>query len=130
MYLYSTYEPYAYEDPEHWWGFTNFFIHFLFMIEYVLTIISAQDWKKYVLSLDSILDVTSTIPFLIIRMSYGNPLVHEFNQPTHIFAEFLDMLRIVKIEKLTLLLKDEIYRNLSSITITILSLVVITSGFV
>lgn len=130
MYLWSTYEPFEFEDANHWWASANFFIHLYFMFEYGLTVITSNDYKKYLTSMDSIVDITSTVPFLIVKVSLGNPLTHEFDNTAYIFVEYLDLLRITKIDGIFQHQDNDINRQLSSIVITVLSLVLITSGFV
>ena len=130
MYLWSTYDAYEFEDENHWWASANFFIHLYFLFEYGLTVITSNDYKKYLSSMDSIIDITSTVPFLIVKVSLGNPLSHTFNEPAYIFVEYLDLLRITKVEGIFQHQDNDINRKLSSIVITVLSLVLITSGFV
>lgn len=74
-YIYSTYDPYLWRSYQ--WGTINLFIHFYFLIEYTLRIYGSKDMQKYIKSGESIVEIISIFPFMLVRLSMTEILIED-----------------------------------------------------
>lgn len=94
QYIISNYNP----DPFRavWWGALSYFMHIYLFVEFLLRFYGTKDRRKYILSLESIYDVLSNVPFIIIRSAL-NP---SKDDPTVLLLQLGDLFSLLRIMRL------------------------------
>lgn len=115
-------------DGSYVWGIFSFIMHALFFIEYLLRLYSSKEPKNYFFSLESFVDIISNVPFFVIRVVEGNPMI---DQPHSLYAQFgnvFSLFRILRLEKLNKYIETEVSKQLSNILIVISTLMLVSAG--
>lgn len=70
LYIASTYKPNNLADKflgdGHWYPIFLLISHIFFLIEFVMRIYVAEDVRKYIMTMDSLVNIVTILPFFII----------------------------------------------------------------
>jgi len=116
LYIASTYRPHDLAEPlvgdGHWYPVLLLLAHIFFMLEYLMRIYVAEDFRKYILSFESIICMATTIPYFGVTFtSLGRRSQWRF------FIRLLDLLRINVLFRLCYYIENDLPRELSKIII-------------
>ena len=100
LYIASTYRPLDLALPMlkdgHWYPIFLLLAHIFFLVEYLMRLYVAEDIRKYILLMDSIVNMMTILPFFIITYTIDDPFsIWRF------FVRMLDLLRIQVILRVT-----------------------------
>ena len=128
MYFYSTYNPEQFRDGHmDWYSYIGFFAHWYFLVEYLLRLYVSKDIVSTLLSMSSILDFMTTIPYISVNIYYGITYT-DFNNAPILVVSMLDIWRLFTLNKFIKYVEDEDTQKLISNIHTILSLVLCSTG--
>lgn len=116
LYIASTYKPneLAKQDLKsgHWYAILLLLSHIFFLLEYLMRIYAAEDVRKYIITMESIVNMISVFPFLIVTYTIDDPESY-----WRFFVRMLDLLRIMVLLRITQYIEDELHRELIEIII-------------
>ena len=101
------------------------FAHIYFLFEYVIRLYASKSCAKYLFTLESQIDIITTVPYIILHAIYGNDI-----NSYVMFANMLDIFRILALSRLLKQIESDINRELLNIMLFITSLALTTSAFV
>ena len=94
LYIASTYRPHQLAKNEllsgHWYPIFLLLSHIFFLIEYLMRIYAAEDVKKYMLTMESIVNMITVFPFMIVTYT-----VNDLESRWRFLVRMLDLLRIM-----------------------------------
>jgi voltage-gated potassium channel len=127
LYISSTYNPHIFAKRmfEHWYPILLLITHIYFLIEHILRLYTAQNFSKYLFSLENIVEVVTILPYITVSLSVDDP--YNF---WNFFVRMLDLLRVLVLFRLLKYTENEISRELSRIIIGALALVVGFTGYI
>jgi len=77
IYIASTYKPLELGNKElsdgHWYPILLLLSHTFFLLEYLMRIYAAEDIRKYLFSMDSIVNMVTILPFFSITYTISDP---------------------------------------------------------
>lgn len=86
--------------------------HIFFLLEYLIRIYVAEDFRKYILSFESIICMATTIPYFAVTFT----ALDRRNQ-WRFFIRLLDLLRIYVLFRLCYYIENDLPRELTKIII-------------
>jgi len=99
-------------------------IHIYFLIEALLRLFAAQNFRSYFFSLQNIIDILTIIPYIIIRT-----IMDPMNFWSY-FVRMLDLLRILILFRALKYIENDINRELFKILIGAFALTIGYSGYI
>lgn len=116
LYIASTYKPHELGKQElktgHWYAIFLLLSHIFFLLEYLMRIYAAEDVRKYIITMESIVNMLTVFPFLIVTYT-----IDDSESNWRFFVRMLDLLRIMVLLRITQYIEDELHRELIEIII-------------
>lgn len=109
---------------DHWYPVLLLFTHIFFLIEFLFKIYVAKSFSKFIISMESIIDILTIFPYLIATLSMQDPT--DF---WYLFWRMLDLLRVLSLYRLLKYIENDINRELWKIILGVLSLVICFTGY-
>ncbi len=107
LYIASTYKPHelAKQDLKkgEWYAILLLLSHIFFLLEYLMRIYAAEDVRKYILSMESFVNMVTVFPFLIVTYTIDDPMSN-----WRFFVRMLDLLRIMVLLRVTKYIENEL----------------------
>ena len=100
FYIASTYKPHELGKTDlksgNWYAVFLLLSHIFFLLEYLMRIYAAEDFKKYILTMESIVNMVTIFPFMIITYTMNDP-----EDKWRFFVRMVDLLRIIILLRIT-----------------------------
>jgi hypothetical protein len=100
LYIASTYRPHdlalPYLSDGHWYPILLLIAHVFFLLEYIVRIYVAEDFRKYFFTMESIVNIVTTVPFFVIIYT-----VSERESRWRFFVRTLDLIRLHLLIRIT-----------------------------
>ena len=127
LYIYSTYDPLSFAKPQwkHWYPIFLMFGHIYFLIEYLLKLYIAKNFTSYIVTFENFMEFITIFPFIIVSQSISDP----FNF-WNLCVRMMDLLRISSLFRALKYIGNDINRELASIIIGALTLIIGFSGYI
>jgi|LauGreDrversion4_2_1035121.scaffolds.fasta_scaffold49952_5 hypothetical protein len=116
LYIASTYRPHDLAVPlladGHWYPILLLLAHIFFLLEYLLRIYVAEDFRKYMMSFESIISIVTSLPYFAVTFTSVDPY-----SDWRFFVRMLDLLRIYVLFRLCYYIENDLPRELTKIII-------------
>ncbi len=116
LYIASTYKPNELGKQSlndgHWYPILLLLSHIFFLLEFLMRIYAAEDFRKAIFTMENIVNMISIFPFLIITYTINDP-----ESRWRFFVRMLDLLRILVLLRITQYIENELSRELVKILI-------------
>jgi hypothetical protein len=100
LYIASTYKPHelAKQDLKsgNWYAIFLLLSHIFFLLEYLMRIYAAEDVRKYIMTMESLVNLVTIFPFMVVTYTIDDPLSN-----WRFFVRMLDLLRIMVLLRIT-----------------------------
>ena len=119
----TRYENECLGEAHDWYYIFLLVTHLFFMIEFILRTITQKYQVKFLLTVDSFLEIFTTIPFIICYVALGT----ETN--TVQFFVMIDLMRLLLLGRFTRFIESEITKEILLITMNISFICLLMAGF-
>ena len=114
VYITSTYKPHELAKPflsdGHWYPILLLISHIFFLLEYIVRIYVAEDVRKYLFTMESIVNIVTILPFFVIIYT-----VNDRESRWRFFVRTLDLIRLHLLIRITQYIENEVTRELIKI---------------
>ena len=125
VYIVSTYEL-------NWrstsWGIINALIHVYFLLEFSVRTYGAKDFTKYLLSMESIVDILSIFSFFILRVMTGDYWYIGEKNIMNELANLICVLRMQRYKRLANYMESDVNKQLLEISLSVVALVLLSAA--
>jgi hypothetical protein len=100
LYIASTYKPNELGKPGlhdgHWYPILLLLSHIFFLLEFLMRVYAAEDFRKAILTMENIVNMITIFPFLIITYT-----ISDAESRWRFFVRMIDLLRILVLLRIT-----------------------------
>jgi cation transport ATPase len=100
FYIASTYKPHELAKQTiqngEWYAILLLLAHIFFLLEFMIRVYAAEDFRKFILTMENIVNIITIFPFLIITYT-----INDTTSRWRFFVRMLDLLRILVLLRVT-----------------------------
>lgn len=116
LYIASTYQPHelglkALSDG-HWYPIFLLLSHVFFMLEYIMRIYVAEDLRKYLFTMESIINIITIFPYFVLTFT-----IDDRYSIWIFFVRMIDLLRMQVLLRVTQYIENDLTRELVKIIV-------------
>ena len=86
--------------------------HIFFLLEYLMRVYAAEDVRKYIVTMESLVNMVTVFPFIVVTYTIDDP-----KSSWRFFVRMLDLMRIMILLRITQYIENELSRELIKIMI-------------